>query len=220
MKLSSSNSAPCLSALRQRHFYLLSALLLIFLCMELCLGSQAIKPSTVFSILMSLAREQALQRYIGWTFGSFGGITWNQMRTFAPVLLAGTAFALTRSKNMNALLLGEDYARSLGVEVRRERIYLIACTSLLAGTTTAYCGPIAFLGIAVPHLARLFMRTADHHILCPAVILIGSSLALMADLFSNVPGCGIVLPLNAITALIGAPVVLAVVLRRGRMEAA
>ena len=118
------------------------------------------------------------------------------------------------AKPLNAFLLGEGYARSMGVNVRRARFWIVLGSSLLAGTVTAYCGPIGFLGIAVPHLSRLLMKTSDHRVLLPAVILVGAALALAADLISQVPGTKIVLPLNAVTALIGAPVVVAMILRR------
>jgi iron complex transport system permease protein len=176
--------------------------------------------SSLVMILMSFAQEGQLQRFIGWTFGSFAGVTWVQLRVLAPTLLAAMGLGLFQAKAMNALLLGEGYARSLGVAVGRARMGLVLTASLLAGGVTACCGPIGFVGIAVPHLARLFMRSTDHHLLIPTVLLVGAILALAADLVAQAPGSTLSLPLNAVTALMGAPFVLAVVLgRRHGLEA-
>jgi iron complex transport system permease protein len=141
------------------------------------------------------------------------------MIVFAPTILLGLAIALTLSKSLNALLLGETYARSMGMNVRRARIWIIASTALLAGAVTAFCGPIGFLGIAVPHICRSLFNTSDHHILIPASILTGGIVAVVADLIAQVPGSQIVLPLNAITALIGAPVVIWIILRGRGLKA-
>jgi iron complex transport system permease protein len=170
--------------------------------------------SSLVHILMQFTREHQMQSYIVWTFGSFASVTWRQMGTFAPTVIAGLALAWVLVKPLNAFLLGEGYARSMGVNVRNARILIVFGSSLLAGTVTAYCGPIGFLGIAVPHLCRLLFRTSDHRVLVPAAILLGATLALLADLISQVPGTKIVLPLNAVTALIGAPVVIGMILRR------
>ncbi|MFC1641228.1 iron chelate uptake ABC transporter family permease subunit [Myxococcota bacterium] len=166
------------------------------------------------TVLMSFALEQQLRRYIGWTFGSFAGVTWRQMTILAPVLILALSLSLLQAKTMNALLLGERYARSLGLGVRATRMLLTLSASVLAGCVTAYCGPIGFLGIAVPHLARSLMRTTDHHVLAPVVLLVGAILALISDLVAQAPGTALALPLNAITSLVGAPIVLSVVLQR------
>jgi iron complex transport system permease protein len=168
------------------------------------------------SILMQFTHEQQIRAFISWTFGSFGGVTWRQMPSFAATLLSGLVLGWVLSKPLNGLLLGEGYARSMGIDVRRTRFRILFGGALLAGTVTAYCGPIGFLGIAIPHLCRLLLRTSDHHVLAPGVILLGATLALSADLISQMPGTRIVLPLNAVTALMGAPVVVAVLLRRSR----
>jgi iron complex transport system permease protein len=173
------------------------------------------------SILMQFTHEQQIRVFVSWTFGSFGGVTWRQMPLYAAMLLSGLVLGWALSKPLNGLLLGEGYARSMGIDVRRTKFWIIIGAALLAGTVTATCGPIGFLGIAIPHLCRLLMRTSDHHVLAPGVILLGATLALSADLLSQVPGTRIVLPLNAVTALMGAPVVVAVLLRRNRaMEVA
>jgi iron complex transport system permease protein len=170
--------------------------------------------SSLVSIMMQFSVEHQMQRFITWTFGSFGSVTWQQMEIFAPTLAVGILLAWILAKPLNAFLLGDGYARSMGVNVRRVRFWIIASSALLAGTVTAYCGPIAFLGIAVPHLCRLLLKTSDHRTLVPAVVLMGATLALFADRVAMVPGSQIALPLNAVTSLIGAPVVVAVILKR------
>jgi iron complex transport system permease protein len=170
--------------------------------------------SAVVNILMQFSVEHQMQRYVTWTFGSFGSVTWHQMKVFAPTLSVGIVLALLLVKPLNAFLLGDGYARSMGVNVRRVRFWIITGAAILAGTVTAYCGPIAFLGIAVPHLCRLLWKTSDHRELLPAVVLMGATLALFADRVAQVPGGQIALPLNSVTSLIGAPVVVAVILRR------
>lgn len=170
--------------------------------------------SALVNVLLQFAQEPHMQSYIAWTFGSFSGVTWNQLKVFTPSVCAGLLLAWTLAKPLNAFLLGEGYARSMGVNVRRARIWIIFGSSLLAATVTAYCGPIGFLGIAVPHLCRLILKTSDHHDLVPGVILMGAALALFADVLAQAPATQVVLPLNAITSLIGAPVVIGVILRR------
>jgi len=172
----------------------------------------------IVSLLLYFSITERIQAYINWTFGSFAGVTWRQMPIFIPVILIGLATAFLLSKTLNAMLLGEGYARSMGLNVKRARLGLIASTALLAGTVTAFCGPIGFLGIAVPHLCRSILNTSDHRTLIPASILLGGILALIADLIAQVPGSQLVLPLNAITALIGAPVVIWVILRRNSIR--
>ncbi|MBL8162843.1 MAG: iron ABC transporter permease [Anaerolineae bacterium] len=171
------------------------------------------------SLLLYFSIAERIQTYINWTFGSFGGVTWRQIPIFLPAVLLGLAGAVALSKPLNALLLGEAYAQSMGLNVRRARLGIIASTALLAGSVTAFCGPIGFLGIAVPHLCRGLLHTADHRLLIPATVLLGGTLALLADLIAQVPGHQIVLPLNAVTALLGAPVVIWVILRRASTRA-
>ncbi len=177
--------------------------------------------SALVNVLLQFALEQQMQSYIAWTFGSFAGVTWNQLALFAPTVCAGLALAWMLAKPLNAFLLGEGYARSMGVNVRLIRFWIILGASLLAGTVTAFCGPVGFLGIAVPHLCRMVLKTSDHRTLVPGVILMGAALALLADVLAQAPGTRIVLPLNAVTSLIGAPVVIGVILRRRQaLEAA
>jgi iron complex transport system permease protein len=169
----------------------------------------------IVSLLLYFSIAERIQAYIAWSFGSFGGVTWSRMHVLAPVVGIGLLLALILTKSLNALLLGEAYARSLGVDIRRARTGIVASSALLAGAVTAFCGPIAFLGIAIPHLCRALLRSADHRLLIPACILVGATTALLADLFAQAPGMSVVLPLNAITALIGAPTVIWILLRRG-----
>jgi iron complex transport system permease protein len=169
----------------------------------------------VVSLLLFFSIPERIQAYINWGFGSFGGVTWAQLPILFGAVSVGLALALLLIKPLNALLMGEAYAESVGVHVRRLRLGIIAATALLTGAVTAFCGPIVFIGIAAPHICRGILRSADHRALVPGVALVGAGLALAAALIAEVPGTSLTLPLNAVTALFGAPVVLAVILRRG-----
>jgi iron complex transport system permease protein len=175
--------------------------------------------SAVVTILLNFAIADRIQAYITWTFGSFGGVTWDQLQVLIPIILAALGIAWLSAKPLNALLLGEAYAQSLGLTVQRARFWVLISASILAGTITAFCGPIAFIGVAVPHLCRSLFNTSDHKLLVPATILMGGIIALIADLIAQLPGQDAVLPLNAVTALIGAPVVMWVILRRRNLRA-
>lgn len=168
------------------------------------------------SILIYFAQPDQIQAFLLWTFGSFRGLDREQLAIMASFCLPALALALLLPKPLNALLLGEEYAASMGVEVKRLRRWLLLAASLLAGAVTAFCGPIAFLGIAVPHLCRYLFKTADHRILLPACLFLGADLALIAEWVAGMPGSSRALPINAILALLGAPVVFSVVLRRER----
>ena len=173
----------------------------------------------LITILISAAEEQYVDQFVRWGFGSFRGVTWSELRILAPAVGVGILIAMLSVKQLNVLLLGDSYARSLGVHVRRAQLVTMLGAALLAGSVTAFAGPIAFLGVAIPHLARGLFRTSDHRVLAPAVILCGGMLALAAEIVAQLPGISSVLPLNAVTALIGAPVVLSVLLRRRRLSA-
>ncbi len=173
----------------------------------------------LITILISAAEEQYVDQFVRWGFGSFRGVTWSELRILAPAVGVGIVVAVLSVKQLNVLLLGDSYARSLGVHVRRAQLVTMLGAALLAGSVTAFAGPIAFLGVAIPHLARGLFRTSDHRVLTPAVILCGGMLALAAEIVAQLPGISSVLPLNAVTALIGAPVVLSVLLRRRRLSA-
>lgn len=174
--------------------------------------------SALVSLLLYFSVAERIHAYIAWTFGSFGGVTWREMGVLAPTILLGLLLAHALAKSLNALLLGEAYAHSMGLQVRRVRYWIIASGSVLAGAVTAFCGPIAFLGIAVPHFCRILLRTSDHRVLLPAVTMTGAIAALLADLVAQMPGSDTVLPLNAITALIGAPMVIWIIVRNSSVK--
>ncbi len=174
--------------------------------------------SATVSLLLYFAIPERIQAYVSWTFGSFGGVTWEQIPILTGGVLVGLGIALGLTKSLNALLLGERYARSLGMNVRLTRIAIVSTTAILTGTVTAFCGPIGFIGVAVPHLCRSLFSTSDHRVLVPATILTGATAALIAALAAEVPGNSLILPLNAVTALMGAPIVIAVILRRQNLR--
>lgn len=170
--------------------------------------------SALVSILLQFSDSQNIQAYLQWTFGSFAGVTWRSLPVLAGVVLLGLLVAVVLSKPLNVLLVGETYALTLGLNLERTRFWIITSASILAGAITAFCGPIAFLGVAVPHLCRSMFNSCDHRILIPAVMIMGAVMALFADLMSALPGTQMVLPLNSVTALLGTPVVSWVILRR------
>jgi iron complex transport system permease protein len=168
--------------------------------------------SAVISVLQSASVAQALKSYVLWNMGSFAGVTLDRAWWLVVPVLLGLVIAIALIKPLNALLLGDDYARSMGTNVRSIRRTAIWTTGLLAGAITAFCGPIAFIGLATPHVARAFVRTSDHRVLMPASLLLGCALALGCDLIVRASGTEAPLPLNAITSMLGAPVVLWVLL--------
>ncbi|MFZ0489292.1 MAG: iron ABC transporter permease [Salegentibacter sp.] len=170
--------------------------------------------AAVVSILAYFSPAAELQQYVFWSFGSLGDLTWNEIWVLALFWLFGIVLAIFCIKNLNSLLLGEQYARSLGVSINRNRLMIIISTSLLAGSITAFAGPIAFVGLAVPHLIRQVIRVNNHSILMPAVILGGAALMLICDIAAQLPGSEFTLPINAITSLIGAPVVIWLLVRK------
>jgi iron complex transport system permease protein len=174
--------------------------------------------AALVSLLVASAEPDRLRQFVTWGFGSFRGITNSELKVMAPVLIAGIVVSLVSTKSLNALLLGERYAESMGVDVRRDRLLILLVTSALAGVVTAFAGPVAFVGVAAPHLARPLIGTSDHRLLLPASGLIGAVMALVADVVAQLPGSAGVLPLNAVTALLGVPVVIWVLTRRGRTE--
>ncbi|TVP68801.1 MAG: iron ABC transporter permease [Leptolyngbya sp. LCM1.Bin17] len=173
--------------------------------------------TALVTILLHFSTIEQTVAYISWTFGSFAGVTWQQMPVLLPVIGLGLAFSLLFWRSLNLLLLGDEQAQSLGLSMGLVRLYLIFSASLLAGTVTAFCGPIAFLGVAVPHLGRSLFRTLDHRLLLPASALLGALLALVADAVAQLPGSQTILPLNAVTALIGAPILIWLMLKQFRL---
>ncbi|MEL7645537.1 MAG: iron ABC transporter permease [Anaerolineaceae bacterium] len=170
--------------------------------------------SAVTSLLIYFSLPERIQAYTVWSYGSFSGVTWSQLQVMAPVILVGLGLTVFLPKPLNALLLGEEYARSMGVNTRWTRVLILLSASILAGTVTAFCGPIGFLGVAVPHLCRNLLRSADHKLLLPAVGILGAALALLADAIAQLPGSQYVLPINVVTSLFGAPFVVWVIIRQ------
>ncbi|MCA9890754.1 MAG: iron ABC transporter permease [Anaerolineae bacterium] len=174
--------------------------------------------SAMVSLLLYFSIPERIQAYINWTFGSFSSVTWDQLLIITPAIIGGLVAAFLLSKSLNALLLGEAYAQSMGLNLMAARFGIIVTTAILAGTVTAFCGPIGFIGIAVPHLCRSLFNTSDHRMLVPLTILVGALVALAASIIADVPGSSIVLPLNAVTAFIGAPAVIWVILSRRNIK--
>ncbi len=173
----------------------------------------------VVNILQYFSDPEQIQSFIVWTFGSLAGVTWHEMQVMAPIVFCGLIIAFFLIKPLDALLLGENYARGVGISVNRTRIAVIISTALIAGTLTAFTGPIAFVGVAVPHIARSIFRTASHKVLMPAVILIGAAIMLICDIISQLPGNQNTLPINSVTALFGGPVVIWVIMRSRNVKA-
>jgi iron complex transport system permease protein len=174
----------------------------------------------VVTVMLGAAQPERLQQWAMWQFGTFSGVTRDRLRLFAPLVAIGIATAVAMTKQLNAMLLGEQYARSMGVAVRRAKILTMIGASVLGAVVTAFCGPVAFVGVAVPHLCRGLLGTSDHRALVPAVIMMGGIVTLIAQVVSLLPGSSGILPINAVTALIGAPVVVFVLLRSRRGAAA
>jgi iron complex transport system permease protein len=172
--------------------------------------------SAVVSIMQYFSNETMLKSYVIWTMGSLGNLTASQLNVLMISVTAGIILSLASVKMLNALLLGENYAMSIGLNIRFSRSLIFACTCILAGSVTAFCGPIGFIGIAVPHIARNIFRTSDHFILVPGSMLCGGIIMMASDLISQMPGTGTMLPVNSITSLIGIPVVIWVILRSGK----
>lgn len=164
----------------------------------------------VVEIMQYFSNEASLKSYVVWTMGSLGDVTATQLAVLAPIVVAGLAMAVATIKPMNMLLAGERYAASMGLNISRSRTLILTSTTLLAGTITAFCGPVGFVGIAVPHIARMLFRSADHRTLLPATILSGVVMMLVGDILAKY----FVLPINTITALMGIPIVVYIVTRR------
>ena len=180
--------------------------IMVILILGMMFGSGV---SSVVEILQYLSSEAALKSFVIWTMGSLGDVTGGNLALMLPVITAGLALAVAVIKPLNLLLLGENYARTMGLNVQRTRTLLFLSTVLLAGTVTAFCGPVGFIGLAVPHLARMLFASADHRVLMPASMLSGAALLLVCDLISK----SLALPINTVTALMGIPVVIVVVVR-------
>jgi iron complex transport system permease protein len=168
--------------------------------------------SSIVTLMQYFSNESMLKAYVIWTMGSLGNLTSDQLNVLLISVSTGTMLSLFSIKMLNALLIGENYAGSIGLNIRLARVVIFSSTCILTGSITAFCGPIGFIGIAVPHIARIIFRTSDHKILIPGVILTGGVLMLCCDIISQLPGSDSVLPVNAVTSLIGIPVVIWVIL--------
>jgi len=173
--------------------------------------------AAIVSVLSYFGSAQQLQQYVFWGFGSLGNLSWKDLVIFLIIYVIGIFASIFSIKSLNTLLLGENYAKSLGLNIKRSRLIIIIATSLLAGTITAFTGPIAFIGLAIPHLTRQIFNTSNHKILLPAVFLLGGIVMLICDSISQLPNSDYTLPINAITALIGAPVVIWLLVRKRGM---
>ena len=180
--------------------------IMVILILGMMFGSGG---SSMVEILQYLSSEAALKSFVIWTMGSLGDVTGGNLALMLPVITAGLVLSVAVIKPLNLLLLGENYARTMGLNVQRTRTLLFLSTVLLAGTVTAFCGPVGFIGLAVPHLARMLFASADHRVLMPASMLSGAALLLVCDLISK----SLALPINTVTALMGIPVVIVVVVR-------
>ena len=173
--------------------------------------------AAVVSVLSYFSSAEQLQQYIFWGFGSLGNLSWSELGIFFIIYAFGLFLSISAIKDLNTLLLGENYAQSLGLNIKKSRLTIIIATSLLAGTITAFAGPIAFIGLAIPHMTRQIFQTSNHKILLPAIILFGSIIMLICDTIAQLPMSDYMLPINAITSLIGAPVVIWLLVRKQKM---
>jgi iron complex transport system permease protein len=175
--------------------------------------------AAVISIMQYFSQASALKSFVIWSMGSLGNVTGSQLTIMAWAISPVLLITLGYSKVLNGLMLGEDYAASMGIRIARTRIIIFATTSILAGTITAFCGPIGFIGIAVPHMARFLFRRSDHRILMPATMLTGMVVMVLSDVVSQLPGTERILPINAVTSLIGIPVVIWLVILNRKARA-
>lgn len=188
----------------------------VLLIVGIMLGNVTI---SLVSIWQYFSEPELIKDYLLWTFGSLGGVTLAHLKILVPMVVLGLLLTFLSSKWLNGLLLGEYYARSMGLPINQARTLIIITTSLLAGGITGFCGPIGFIGIAVPHLTRALLNTSDHRMLIPGACLVGALIMLMCDLIAQWPGSPVTLPINAITALVGSPVVIWIIMKRRNIKA-
>jgi len=174
----------------------------------------------IVSVWQYFSNPEQIQDYLVWTFGSLGGVTKQHLQVLAITVVFGVVLTFASSKFLNLLLLGENYASSMGLNIKTVKVLIITSTSLMAGAVTGFCGPIGFIGIAVPHLSRSLFNISDHRALIPISCLIGAALMLFCDIVSQIPGHQTTLPINSVTALIGSPVVLWVILKNRNLKSA
>jgi len=169
--------------------------------------------AAMVSVLQYYSEAEEIQSFLLWTFGNLGGVHGGELMLLTAVVTCTIVWSLFIIKPLNSLLLGESYAQSLGINIQHSRTVIIIISSILAGSITAFCGPLGFIGIAVPHLARITFKTADHLVLVPACVLLGALVMSLCDIVSQIPGSSEVLPINAVTSLVGAPAVIAILIR-------
>lgn len=170
--------------------------------------------SSIVSILQNLSNPDTLKLFITWTFGSLSAVSWDQMKILSPTLIGMVFCTFLIVKQLNVFLLGSKYAKGLGVSVEKTRFYIILLTAVLAGTATAFTGPIGFIGVTMPHIARGLFQTSNHKIILPASILCGATVLLICDIISQLPTFNATLPINAVTSLFGAPIILWILLKK------
>lgn len=173
--------------------------------------------SAIISVLAYFSSAEQLQQFIFWGFGSLGNLSWNELKIFTLIFILGSSLLILIIKPLNSLLLGENYAKSLGINIKKTRNIILIITSILTGVITAFSGPIAFVGLAVPHLTKLIFNTSNHKILLPAVAICGAILMLIADMIAQLPTSEFTLPINAITSLFGAPIVIWLLIRKKKI---
>ncbi|HET6559385.1 MAG TPA: iron ABC transporter permease [Prolixibacteraceae bacterium] len=189
--------------------------ILTILILGMLFGSAS---SAIVNILQYFSNESVLKSFVIWTMGSLGSVTSSQLQVLIPSVIVGLVLSFFSIKSLDVMLLGEQYAKSMGLRVRNARFLIFTSTSILAGSITAFCGPIGFIGIAVPHMGRLLFRTARHKILIPSSLLIGSIVMLFSDIISQMPGYESILPINSVTALVGIPVIIWIILKNRKFS--
>lgn len=173
--------------------------------------------AAIISVLAYFSEAAQIQQYLFWSFGSLGNLTWNELSVFAVIYLIGIVATFSVIKPLNSYLLGENYAKSLGINIKKSRNIILLITSLLTGVITAFSGPIAFVGLAVPHIAKMLFSTSNHKLLIPASAFIGAIVLLICDVIAQLPTSEFTLPINAITSLFGAPVVIWLLVRKKKI---
>ncbi len=173
--------------------------------------------SAIVGVLTYFSSAEQLQKYTFWSMGNIGNLSWDSITILSISVTIGLVLSIFSIKSLNAMLLGENYAKSLGVNFKKSRVIIIIATSILAGSITAFAGPIAFIGLAVPHIAKIVFQTSNHYVLFWSTIVIGAITMLVCDIFSHIPGTEIILPINAITSIIGAPIVIYLLLNKQKM---
>jgi len=174
--------------------------------------------SAIIGVMKFYSPKEDVHAYVIWGLGSFSNVTWEHLMVLIPIVIVGLLMSLLLIKPLNVLVLGENYAENLGINIKHTRLLILCCTGLLTAAITAFCGPIAFLGLAVPHLTKGLFRTSDQKILSPAVMLAGAVLALFCNLIARMPGFDGALPINVVTGLIGAPIVISVIIKRFKLN--